>query len=144
MSDFESDVRAIHAAGQGAMTLTVVGPASAASIINAVMEGDSAARVVLSAADRLLRRVQRRTRGKAMPCFLCGGELWSGEAPAAVGVLTPYGIDCVRTAIGFGFCSACASDCADAELAQAAVLAFRAGMMPDLRVLPAMAHAGHA
>lgn len=126
------------------MTLVILTSTSSAALVAEAAKGCNHARTVLHAANRLLWKIQRRTRGKAMPCFLCGGELWSGEAPAAVGVLMPYGIDCIRTAIGFGFCSACAADRAEAELAQAVVHAFRAGLMPDLRQIQPMMQAGHA
>jgi hypothetical protein len=60
--------------------------------------------------------------------------------------LTPFNVEPVRMAIGMAICADCAVDRSEIELAHAAVLQFRAGVMPGLRVVPAaaMAQAGHA
>jgi hypothetical protein len=127
----ERDLQAVFAAGGGVMTLTVLGPASAAALVAAVMEGDPVARLVLCAADRLLRRIERRTRTMALPCLLCDdGMLWRGEAPAAV--------------VGMGVCSGCAGDRRVGAITQMVVAALRAHMMPDLREFHAVAQIGHA
>ena len=144
VSQIEHGIRQVFAAGGGVMTLIVIGPTSAASIIVAVMEGDATAKIVLTAADRLLRQIHRRSRARALPCMLCdSGTLWRGEAPAAIGVLLPFG-NAPATAIGLAFCPDCAADRPEAALARAAVAKLRAGWMPDLRILPPMAAAGHA
>jgi hypothetical protein len=77
--------------------------------------------------------------------MLCDrGLLWRGQAPSAVAVLLPYGIDPVRTAVGMALCASCAEDRTRAATAQAIVVKLRAGMLPDLRVFHPMADAGHA
>jgi hypothetical protein len=142
--DFQQ-LRQVFAAGGGAMTLIVINQRSAVSIVADAMAGDAVARVVLSAADQLLRRIERRTRTMALPCLLCDdGMLWRGEAPAAVAVLLPYGVDHVRAALGMAICENCAGELSNSATAQAVVVKLRAGMLPDLRVLPAMAQIGHA
>ena len=70
--------------------------------------------------------------------------LWRGEPPAAVGLLTPFGIEPVRVAVGMAICSSYATDRSERELAHAAVAKLRGGMLPDLRLLPPMPQAGHA
>jgi hypothetical protein len=142
---FENDLRAVFEAGAGAMSLTIISPRTAFSVVVDAMNGDARAKLVLQATDQLLRKIDRRSRARALPCMLCDdGVLWRGEAPAAVGVLTPFGVVAVRTAVGMAVCADCATDRTEAELARAAVRKFRAGMMPDLRVLPPMPAAGHA
>lgn len=142
---FERGLREVFDAGGGCMTLTVLTAASSVSIVVNAMNGDAAAKVMLTAADQLLRRISRRSRHNALVCTLCDGHvLWRGEAPGAVGVLTPFNVEPVRAAIGVGICSACVGDRAEIELAHATVSRFRAEMMPGLRVLPPMAEIGHA
>jgi hypothetical protein len=141
---FEHDLRAVFTTGAGVMTLTVIGAASAASIIAAVMEGDAAAEALLQAADRLLRQIHRRSRARALPCWLCdSGTLWRGEPPTAVGLLTPFGTEPVRTSLGMAICASCTAVRSERELAHAAVAKLRDGMLPDLRVFQPM-EAGHA
>jgi hypothetical protein len=48
---FERDLRAVFTAGAGVMTLTVIGPTSAAALGAAVMEGAAAAWIALAAAE---------------------------------------------------------------------------------------------
>jgi hypothetical protein len=141
---FERDLRAVFDAGGGCMTLTILTEASSVALVADVMAGDTAAKTVLHAADRMLRQIYRRTRRNALPCMLCDdGVLWRGEPPSTIGMLVPFGVAPVRTAVGLAFCSDCACR-TQTELAYAAVAKFRDGMMPDLRVLPTMAEAGHA
>jgi hypothetical protein len=142
---FENDLREVFDAGQGCLTLTVIGDKAASVLVAAVMDGDAFAKAVLHAADRLLRKIHRRSHGNALTCMLCDDNaMWRGEPPGAVGVLTPFGIVPVRVAVGMGICSACAADRAELDLAHAAVARFRCGLMPDLRVMSVMAEAGHA
>jgi hypothetical protein len=102
----EAGLRRVFAAGQGAMTMTVIGPTTAAALLADVMTGDAGARTVLEAADRLLRQIQRRSRARALPCLICDDNaLWRGEPPAAIAVLTPFGIEPVGVAIGLAFCA---------------------------------------
>jgi hypothetical protein len=141
----ETGLRRVFAAGLGAMTMTVIGPTTAAALLADVMTGDAGARTVLQAADRLLRQIQRRSRARALPCLICNDSaLWRGEPPAAVAVLTPFGIEPVRVAVGMAICSCCAADGSERELGQAAVKKLREGMLPDLRLMPPMPRAGHA
>jgi hypothetical protein len=141
----ERDIREVFATGGGVMTLTLIGPTSAASIITAVMEGDVGARDVLSAADQLLRQIEQRSQARAMSCALCdNGVLWRGEAPHAIGTLRPFGVDHAPAAIGLAFCGTCAADRPERELGMAAVSKLRSDWMPDLRVLPPMSAAGRA
>jgi hypothetical protein len=142
---FERGLEAVFSAGGGVMTLVVVNDRSALSIVSDAMAGDALAKSVLAAADQLLRRIERRTRATALPCLLCDrGLLWRGEAPGAVAVLMPYGIDPVRTAVGMALCASCAEDRTRADTAQAIVAKLRDGMLPDLRVFYPVAEAGHA
>jgi hypothetical protein len=141
---FERGLREVFEAGAGAMSLTIISPRTAFSVVVDAMNGDTTAKIVLQATDQLLRKIDCRSRARAVPCMLCDGALWRGEAPAAVGVLTPFGVVAVRTAVGMAVCADCATDRTEAELARAAVRKFRAGMLPDLRVLPPMPAAGHA
>jgi hypothetical protein len=121
---FERGLREVFEAGDGVLTLTVIGPASAASLIAAVVAGDVAAKVVLNAADQLLRRIQRRSRARALPCVLCDDNaLWRGAAPHTV-------------AIG--------EDRSEAELGMAAVAKLRAEWMPGLRTFLPTPEVGHA
>ena len=124
---FEAGLRRVFESGQGAMTLTLVTSTSAAALVAAVLEDDVAAKAVLQAADRLLRQIHRRSRAHAMPCWLCdSGSLWRGEPPAAVGLLTPYGVEPVHAALGMAICSCCAADgTGQGELRQAAVVKLR-------------------
>jgi hypothetical protein len=126
------------------MTLTVLTSSSAGSLVDAAMTGDILARAVLAAADRLLRQIQRRSRARALCCALCSCHLWRSQAPRAVVTLTPYDVVPVRAAVGMAICSSCAMDRSDRELSLAAVAMLRDGMLPDLRILPPMAAAGHA
>jgi hypothetical protein len=94
--------------------------------------------------EAFVRHPVARTRTKALPCMLCDDStLWRGEAPSAVAVLMPYGIDPVRTAVGMALCASCAEGRTRAATAEAIVLKLRAGMLPDLRVFHPMA-AGRA
>ena len=110
------------------------------------MTGDTLARGVLAAADRLLRQIQRRSRARALGCMLCDDTaLWRSEPPGAIAMLTPFDIVPVRSAVGLVICSNCVGDCSNATLAQTVVSRLRAELMPDLRVLPPMAGVvGHA
>ena len=138
-------MRRVFESGQGAMTLTLVTSTSAAALVAAVMKGDPAAAAVLQGADRLLRQIHRRSRARALPCWLCdSGSLWRGEPPAAVGLLTPFGVEPLRVAVGMAVCASCTADRSERGLAMAAVGKLRDGMLPDLRVLPPMPQAGHA
>jgi hypothetical protein len=141
----EHGLEAVFSAGGGVMTLVVVNVRSAVSIISDAMAGDALAKSVLAAADQLLRRIERRTRATALPCMLCDDSvLWRGEAPSAVAVLLPYGIDPVRTAVGMALCANCAEGRTRAATAEAIVAKLRDGMLPDLRVFYPVAGAGHA
>jgi hypothetical protein len=141
---FERDIRQLHEAGQGCMTLVIVTQASSASLVADAMNGDTTAKIVLNAADQQLRQIHRRSRPRALTCGLCdSGTLWRGEAPAAVGVLLPYGADPVRIATGLVFCASCAADRTARELGMAAVAKLRSDWMPDLRTFTP-AEAGHA
>ena len=141
---FERGLREVIEAGDGAVTLTVIGPGSVRALVTAVMADDVLAKAVLQAADRLLRRIDRCSRARALPCLLCGdGLLWRGEAPHAVGVLTPYGIE-ARVAVGLAFCSECAAGCSETALGHAVVAKFRAEWMPGLRSFQPVAQVGHA
>ena len=143
--DFQRGLRAVFVAGDGVMTLTIVGPTSAAAIVAAVIEGDAVARLVLSAADQLLRRVERRPRTAALPCMLCDDNvLWRDEAPAAVAVLLPYGVDHARAALGMAICESCAGELSNTATAQAVVARLRADMLPGLRTFIPAAEVGHA
>jgi hypothetical protein len=137
----EHGIRAVFKAG--AVTMHVLGPTSSDALVRAALEGDAGARAILSAADRLLRQIHRRPQPRALPCWVCGGSLWRDEPPAAIAVLVPYGIE-PRVAVGMAICSCCAADRSERELGLQAVSKLRDEMLPDLRVLPAMAEAGHA
>jgi hypothetical protein len=141
----ERGIQQVFAAGQGCLTLTVIGPKVAPVLVAAVMDGDAFAKAVLHAADRLLRKIQRRSRGNALTCLLCDDNvLWREEPPGAVGVLTPFGVVPVHLAVGLAYCEHCAAEHGEAALGHATVALFRNTVMPDLRVLPVMAEAGHA
>lgn len=133
----------MHATGNGAMTLSVVTSSSAALLVAAAMTGDTLARAVLAAADRLLRQIQRRSSARALCCALCSGLLWRSQAPHAVVTLIPYDDAApARAVVGMAICSSCAMDRSDRELGLAAVAMLRDGMLPHLRILPPMAAAG--
>jgi hypothetical protein len=99
----ENGIRQIHAAGQGCMTLIIVSQKSTAMLVGKVMKGCPYARATLAAADRLLRKVHRRPRTRALPCLICGEAMWRCEPPGAVGALLPFGIEPVRIAVGLAF-----------------------------------------
>ena len=140
----DDGLRRVFEAGQGCMTLTVVGERLVPVIVIAMQQGDAYARAVLVAAGKLLRKIDRRSHANAFPCALCAGVMWRGAGPGAVAVLTAYGVIPVRAAVGMAICADCAADRAEIELATMMVTAFRAGPMPDLRILPAFAEGGHA
>jgi hypothetical protein len=141
---FENGIRQVFDAGGGCMTLVILTPDASASIITDAVAGDATANAILTAADQLLRRIHRRSRTRALPCLLCDATmLWRCEPPGAVGVLVPFGV-AARVAIGLAICCCCAEDRTETELAHVAVGRLRAGMLPDLRILPPMAVAGHA
>ena len=118
----EDGLREVHLAGDGVMTLSIVSSASAGALVTAVMAGDVAARTILTAADQLLRRIERRSRAWAMPCALCDdAALWRKEAPAAIGLLTPFGVECASVVVGLAICASCVGDRSDREIATAAV-----------------------
>jgi hypothetical protein len=144
VDQLEHGIRAVFVAGSGAMTLTVIGQTSAASLVAAVMEGDATARISRSAADRRLRQIQRRSRAMAMPCALCANTLWRGAAPHAVGILRPYDVDLAPVAIGMAICASCGEDRSEAELGMAAVTKLRAEWMPGLRTFLPTPEVGHA
>jgi hypothetical protein len=74
---FERGLREVFEAGDGVLTLTVIGPASAASLIAAVVAGDVATKVVLNAADQLLRRMlSGQVEGVGASCE-AGRPSWS-------------------------------------------------------------------
>jgi hypothetical protein len=132
-------------AGGGYMTLTIVNTTSAALLVAEVMNGCAHARAVLHAADRLLRKIERHPRVRALPCLLCDDNvMWRSEPPGAIGVLAAFGATPVRVAVSMAICLSCAMDRSDRELGLAAVAKLRDGMLPDLRVLPPMTAAGHA
>ena len=96
-------------------------------------------------ADVLLRQIHRRSQRSALCCTLCDvGRMWRNVPPHALAVLLPFGVDAPRAAVGLAICADCAESRTDAALASAAVEKLRSTAMPDLRVLPAMAQAGHA
>lgn len=142
---FERGLREVFEAGDGVLTLTIIGPASAASLIAAVVAGDVAAKVVLNAADQLLRRIQRRSQARALPCALCDDNaLWRGAAPHAIAILRPYDVDLTPVAIGMAICASCGEDRSEAELGMAAVAKLRAEWMPGLRTFLPTPGVGHA
>jgi hypothetical protein len=139
----EADLRRVLEAGGGCATLIVLGPKSSAQLLRDVADGDAQAIGVLQAADQLLRKIQRRSRANAMPCWFCGGALWRCAPAAALGLLVPLGVVPVRSVVALAFCADCNRD--ERELGKLAVQKMRAEMMPDLRLLPAvMAQVGHA
>jgi hypothetical protein len=141
----ERGIQQVFDAGQGCLTLTVIGDKVAPVLVAEVLAGDVFAKAVLNAADKLLRKIQRRSRGNALSCLLCSnGTLWRGEPPGAVGVLTPFGVVPVHLAVGLAYCEHCATEHGEAALGSATVRLFRNTVMPDLRVIPPMAEAGHA
>jgi hypothetical protein len=68
--------------------------------------------------------------------------LWRGEAPAAVAVLLPFGVDRILVACGMGICRDCVGERTSAEIAQMVVEALRVHM-PDLRTFTPVAQVGH-
>jgi hypothetical protein len=141
----QQELRQVFEASQGAMTLVIVTQQSAALIVAAAMRGDATATTALAAADRVLRRIHRRSRANALPCVLCDDNaVWRSEPPGAVALLMPYGVEAVRVAVGFALCTDCATGRAELDLARAAVARFRATSMPDIRQIAPMAVAGHA
>ena len=127
------------------MQLNILTEASSISLVVAAMSGGATAKLVLAAADRLLRQIQRRSRARALPCVLCDdGAMWRNEPPCAIAVLLPFGLQPVRTAVGMAVCSDCVAACSERQLAQTVVSKLRATLMPDLRVVPAPSAAGHA
>ena len=142
---FDAGLRDMLEAGQGAMTLIVLTASTSIALVVDAVNDEAGARAVLNAADQLLRRIHRRSRRNALPCLLCDDyTLWRGEPPGAIAMLLPYGGQAVRTAIGTVICSHCADERSRSELLHAAMSRFRDGWLPDLRVLPPMAEAGHA
>jgi hypothetical protein len=143
---FERGIRQVWDAGQGAMSLIILTPNASTTIVANAMAGDALAKIVMTAADQLLRRIHRRSRARALPCLTCDSAmLWRCEPPAAVGVLLPFGIVQVRIAIGLAVCSGCAEGHTEQEIAHSAADRLRRGCMPGLRLLPPMSVvAGHA
>jgi hypothetical protein len=140
----QHDIQQLLDAGNGCLTLTAITPASSPALVAAVVAGDPESKLALAAADMALRQIEQRSRDRPLPCLLCDdGTLWRGEVPAAIIVLLPSNVEPV-TAAGFAVCTRCAKSHTTTELAHAAVVKLRAGWMPDLRLLPPMAAAGHA
>jgi hypothetical protein len=71
-------------------------------------------------------------------------SLWRKEAPTAIGLLVPFGVECPSVAVGLAFCDACAADRPERELGMAMVARLRAGPLPGLRIFSPMPQAGHA
>jgi hypothetical protein len=141
----QHDIQQLLAAGNGCVTLSAITQASAPALVAAVAAGDHTSKLVLAAADLALRQIEQRSRDRPLPCLFCdGGMLWRDEAPAAIVVLLPYDVEPVHTAVGFAVCSCCTENRTQSDLAYAAVAKLRAGWMPDLRILPPRAAAGHA
>jgi hypothetical protein len=127
------------------MQLTIVTASSSVSLLVDAMSGDATAKTVLVAAEQLLRRIERRSRNRPLPCLTCDSNtLWREEPPGAVAVLMSFGLKPIRTAIGVAVCADCVADRSGLELGMAAVAMFRSTLMPDLRVIPAPSAAGHA
>lgn len=139
----EAELRKVLEVGGGLMTLIILGPKSSVALLQDVMVGDRQAVNVLEAADRLLRRIQRRPQAKPFPCWFCGGPLWRCAPAAAVALLVPYDVVPFRSVVAMAVCKGCNRD--ERELGMAAVGKLRNEMMPDLRLLPPMMQqAGHA
>lgn len=131
--------------GAGCLSMLVLTPETSITVVTAATNGDPAARVVLSAADQLLRQIEaRHTRHTATPCVMCDAPLWRSAAPHALCVLLPLGIDAPTTALGVAFCAACCSGRCDTDLARVVVEKLRDGPMPDVRLLQVMEQVGHA
>lgn len=143
---FEAELHRVLEVGGGCMTLVVLGPKTSAALLRDVMADDLQAKGVLAAADRALRRIHRRSRARAMSCWLCdSGSLWRGAPPHALALAIPLGILPVRVAIALAFCAGCVADRDEDALGAAAVQKLRDGMMPGLRLLPPMMQqVGHA
>jgi hypothetical protein len=144
--EFEAELHHALEAGAGCMTLIILGPKSSVALLNDVMADDLQAKGVLAAADRALRRIQRRSQARAMACWLCNDSaLWRNEPPHALGLLVPLGVLPIRVALALGFCSCCVADRDERALGMLAVRKLREGVWSDLRLLPPMmAQAGHA
>lgn len=142
---FERGIRAVFDAGQGVLTLSVLGPASSMSVVAEAMMGSATARTILSVADRTLRQIHRRSRRTALSCLLCDcNTLWRSEAPAAIAVLRPYDDEAARIALGMALCGVCVGDRDERELAHEAVSRLRT-WLPGLRVFqPTAGVVGHA
>jgi hypothetical protein len=139
-----AQLHGVFQAGGGATSLAVINSRSSVALITAVMNGDAAAKAVLAAADELPRRIERRSQATALRCMCCDDTaLWRGEAPAAIGVLLPFGIDPVSTVAAMAICSSCADGRRSAEIAQSVIAALRSHM-PDLREFHPVADVGHA
>ena len=143
---FEAELHRLIAVGGGCMTLIILGPQTSVALLRDVADGDLQAVGVLAAADRTLRRIHRRSQARAMPCWLCGDSaLWRNEPPHALGLLVPLGVLPIRVAIGLAYCEHCVADRDEDALGQATVVRIREGMLPNLRLLPAMTQqVGHA
>ena len=143
---FEAELHRVLEVGGGCMTLVILGPKTSAALLRDVMADDLQAKGVLAAADRALRRIHRRSRARALPCWLCdSGSLWRLAPPGALALAIPLGILPVRVAIALAFCEQCVIDRDEDALGQATVGKIRDGLLPNLRLLPPMtAQVGHA
>ena len=127
------------------MTLALITAASSVSLVVDAMNGDTAAKGVLAAANRLLQQIDQCSRADAMTCWLCDDNaLWRDEAPGAIGVLMPYGAEPMRVAVAMALCPDCTAVHSGRELGYAAVTKLRTGWMPGLRTFVPVAAAGHA
>jgi hypothetical protein len=145
---FEAELHHVLNAGAGCMTLIVLGQKSSLALLRDVQDGDAQAIGVLDAANKALRRIHRRSRAAAMSCWLCGSSsLWRQSPPHALALVVPLGVVPIRAVVAMAFCGDCTAAHAEDErrLGAVAVQKIREGLLPDLRVLPAMtAQVGHA
>jgi hypothetical protein len=145
---FERELHHVLTAGAGCMTLIILGPKSSIALLRDVEDGDMQAIGVLDAANKALRRIHRRSRAAAMSCWLCGSSsLWRQTPPSALALVVPLGVVPIRAVVAMAFCGDCTAAYGEDErrLGAVAVQKIREGMLPDLRVLPAMTQqVGHA
>ena len=114
------------------------------AIVDEAIRGDGRAQTIIGAAEDLLQRMEELEGGAALACMLChAGALSCGELLGGIGVLLPSGVE--HTACAVAFCANCTAGRSEAELTGDVVAKLRAGMLPDLRLLPpTMPYTGHA
>jgi hypothetical protein len=147
-ADWELAVRAAAAEGQGYYTVAVVHEANLASVCYRAADGHREARrtieIALPAfADQL--DAHKEPSPAAPACLVCSGAFWRGHTPAAVIVLSAA-LDDPGHLLASGICPDCWDALGTYANRRDAILdGLRVHyLLPDLRVLPPLAAAGHA